>query len=102
MRTPNRSHQTRTVLEAFLRSPARWRHGYDLALETGLRSGSLYPILMRLADQEWLEHRWEDPTASRRPRHLYRLTARGKAEARALLAEARRSRRRPALDGGLA
>jgi PadR family transcriptional regulator, regulatory protein PadR len=58
--------------------PAQWRYGYELALETGLQSGSLYPILVRLSDREILESRWEtELPAGRPPRHLYRLTARG-------------------------
>ena len=42
----------------------------------GLRSGSLYPILVRLCDRGLLEAKWEEsPAAGRPPRHLYRLTA---------------------------
>jgi len=100
-RTPNRSLQTLLVLALLLRAPQRWRHGYDLARETGLASGSLYPILMRLAESGWLESRWEAPApGGRPPRHLYRFTPTGRAEARAVLAEAAARGRRPALEGG--
>jgi PadR family transcriptional regulator, regulatory protein PadR len=47
--------------------PARWRYGYDLATEMNLKSGSLYPILVRLADRGWLETSWEPDVGSRRP-----------------------------------
>jgi PadR family transcriptional regulator, regulatory protein PadR len=58
----------------------RWRYGYDLSKETGLKSGSLYPILIRLADRGLLETDWEsEPPRGRPPRHLYRLTSAGEA-----------------------
>jgi DNA-binding PadR family transcriptional regulator len=88
-RTPNTSSQTRRLLAALLGRPAAWRHGYDLSKETGLKSGTLYPILMRLEGQGWLETRWEEAGASGRPpRHLYRLTGAGAAAALPLLSTA--------------
>ena len=66
-----------------------WRHGYDIARETGVKSGTLYPILMRLADRGWLEACWEDEQPTGRPRrHLYRLTSEGLARSSQALAEA--------------
>jgi DNA-binding PadR family transcriptional regulator len=63
--------------------PAAWRHGYVLARQTGLRSGTLYPILIRLAERGLVEACWQDGQPAGRPRrHLYRLTA-----ARGALAE---------------
>ena len=76
----NSSPQTRAVLEDLLASPGGWRYGYDIALRTGLASGTLYPILGRLSDGGLLETRWEDDPPEGRPRrHLYRLTAAGAA-----------------------
>jgi hypothetical protein len=49
-RKPNNSHQTRALLAAFLERSQIWRHGYDLSKETGLKSGTLYPVLMRLSE----------------------------------------------------
>jgi PadR family transcriptional regulator, regulatory protein PadR len=81
------SAQTLAVLRALAAEPSRWRHGYDLARETGLKSGSLYPILVRLADREMVEARWEEGQPAGRPkRHLYRLTDDGLAAASAALA----------------
>jgi DNA-binding PadR family transcriptional regulator len=72
------SAQTVELLMALAARPSEWQYGYALALETGLRSGSLYPILVRLSDRGILEARWEAPAANGRPpRHLYRLTAFG-------------------------
>jgi PadR family transcriptional regulator, regulatory protein PadR len=79
---PDSSPQTRAVLAALHDHPARWRYGYDISRETGLASGTLYPILGRLADRGLLETRWEeDPPEGRPRRHLYRLTALGEARA---------------------
>jgi PadR family transcriptional regulator len=67
------------VLAALARRPAHWRHGYDLAKETGLASGTLYPILTRLEQRGALEARWQRPERPGRPaRHGYRLTGEGR------------------------
>jgi PadR family transcriptional regulator PadR len=80
------SAQTLAVLAALAARPPDWRHGYDLARETGLKSGTLYPILVRLADREIVEACWEEGEPAGRPRrHLYRLTRDGLAAATAAL-----------------
>lgn len=77
-RTSNISPQTRVVLAALLSQPQAWRYGYDLARDTGLTSGTLYPLLIRLADQGFLEAEWRQPLQpGRPPRHAYRLTEAG-------------------------
>lgn len=82
-RRPNISQQTRTALASFLEQPQEWRYGYDIMRETGLKSGTLYPLLMRLHDQGFLEAAWRPAAgAGRPPRHAYRLTASGIALAR--------------------
>ena len=65
------------MLDAFLEAPRAWRHGYDVSSGTGLKSGTLYPILMRLAQLKLLETRWETTEAGKPPRHMYRLTPDG-------------------------
>ena len=91
------------VLGALAADSSAWRYGYELGLEVGLRSGSLYPILVRLCDRDLLEAKWEDsPPPGRPPRHLYRLTANGfeYAATHATRSVAPgRSRRRPELRG---
>src|SRR5690348_11326508 len=72
------SPQAVNVLRALAADPSRWRYGYDLATEVHLKSGSLYPILVRLADRGLLETSWEPGIGSRPPRHLYRLTGDGR------------------------
>jgi DNA-binding PadR family transcriptional regulator len=94
------SRQTRHVLQIFLAAPKTWRYGYDVSQETGLKSGTLYPILMRLADRKLLEATWESSTPGTPPRHLYRLTPAGLSFAREhVLEPGAGSRQRPALSG---
>jgi PadR family transcriptional regulator, regulatory protein PadR len=76
------SRQTLRVFEAFLESPLDWRYGYDISRSTGLKSGTLYPILIRLAERELLDTSWETAEEGRPPRHLYRLTPDGERFAR--------------------
>jgi PadR family transcriptional regulator PadR len=72
------SAQTIKVLAALAADPSAWRYGYELGLEVGVHSGSLYPILVRLSERNVLESQWENGAANGRPpRHLYRLTASG-------------------------
>jgi len=76
------SPQTLQVLDAFLEAPKDWKYGYDISRNTGLKSGTLYPILMRLAERELLETSWETVEPGKPPRHLYRLTPNGMGFAR--------------------
>jgi DNA-binding PadR family transcriptional regulator len=83
------SAQTLSVLAVLCDQPSEWQHGYALAKRTGLKSGTLYPILMRLADRDLVEARWQDEPQPGRPRrHLYRLTTAGLASATEALASA--------------
>ena len=78
------SAQTMAVLQALAERPDEWRYGYDLCTELGIHAGSMYPILMRLADRGLLETGWETERVPGRPaRHLYRLTGAGRAYASA-------------------
>ena len=72
------SGQTLNLLRALADEPRKWHHGYELSKATELLSGTLYPILMRLSERGFLDHRWLDSQeAGRPPRHVYRLTATG-------------------------
>ncbi|MGH3199232.1 MAG: PadR family transcriptional regulator [Streptosporangiaceae bacterium] len=83
------SAQTLAVLADLCATPSQWRHGYGIARDTGLKSGTLYPVLIRLADRGLVEARWEDEQPAGRPRrHLYRLTPDGLAAATEALAQA--------------
>ena len=77
------SRQTLALMVALMERPRTWQHGYVLSKETGLKSGTLYPILIRLSEQGLLNARWKDAERpGRPPRHVYRLTAAGLALAR--------------------
>ena len=81
--------QVLKVLEAVLQDPAGHHYGFELCRATGLKSGTLYPILARLEQAGWLESRWEEldrDTVGRPPRRLYRLTGLGEEAARRELA----------------
>ena len=83
------SAHTLAVLAALAAGPSAWRHGYDLASETGPRPGTLYPIVVRLAGRKIAGACWEEGEPAGRPRrHLYRLTGDGPATAAAALAAA--------------
>ena len=63
-RTRRPSPQTTAVVQALAEEPATWRYGYELCQRLGLKAGSVYPILMRLADRGC----WRPPgNAMRRP-----------------------------------
>lgn len=71
-----------------------WCHGYDITSQAGVKSGTLYPLLMRLEAQGLLQARWvESALPGRPPRHVYRLTAAGRewvdSQAEALAAQPR-------------
>jgi PadR family transcriptional regulator PadR len=81
--TPRLTPQTIAVLRALLSTPATPRWGRDIAKETGLKSGTLHPILARLEQAGWVASRWEEPAAHEdqgRPRRRYYYFAPGGAQ----------------------
>ncbi len=100
-RTRRPSAQTIAVLTALAEDPATWRYGYQLCQQLDLKPGSLYPILVRLADRGLLETAWDtDVPTGRPPRHLYRLTGTGRAHATELANAATESQHRTDLKMG--
>jgi PadR family transcriptional regulator, regulatory protein PadR len=97
---PRLTRQTLLLLSAFLRVPQEWKYGYDMSRSTGLKSGTLYPILMRLAQHRLLETSWETIEQGRPPRHLYRLTAEGLRFAREHVPQTPRRRTNRVAYGG--
>jgi PadR family transcriptional regulator, regulatory protein PadR len=79
------SPQTVAILDALAEKASDWSHGYDLCRLLGLKAGTVYPILIRLADRGYLETAWEQEVPQGRPpRHLYRLSATGAEHVREL------------------
>ncbi|MEA3015172.1 MAG: PadR family transcriptional regulator, regulatory protein PadR [Sphingomonadales bacterium] len=78
------SPAARTILAIMADAGRSWLHGYDLCRQGPVKSGTLYPLLIRLEEQGHLEAEWQAPAEpGRPPRHAYRLTATGRALARA-------------------
>jgi len=72
------SPAARRVLAALVQAGASGRHGYDLCREAQIKSGTLYPLLIRLEAQGYLAADWQVADVPGRPsRHVYRLTAAG-------------------------
>ncbi len=83
------SLQTLRVLEAFVENPTDELSGTDVQKRSGLASGTLYPILLRLESAGWFVSRWEaiDPVRAGRPRRrFYRLTPGGLSRASQIFA----------------
>jgi len=65
-------------------------YGLELMDRTGLKSGTLYPVLARLEQAGWVTSTWEDadPRDAGRPRRrYYKLTALGHRAGSAALGE---------------
>ena len=80
---------TQLVLQALLTEPDRELSGLEIATATGLRSGTVHPVLARLERMNWAASRWEDidPHVEGRPaRRYYQLTAVGSPRASHALA----------------
>ena len=84
------SKATIKVLRAFLDRPSGDQYGFGLMRSTGVKSGSLYPILEKLQHLGWIESHAEDidETVVGRPRRrLYRLTGLGESEGQKAVAD---------------
>lgn len=76
------------LLSSLAEIAPEWVHGYDLLKQTGLQSGTLYPLLMRMEEQGLVMAEWRDAVRpGRPPRHAYRLTPEGVALAHDLAAD---------------
>lgn len=88
IRSRTLSPVARTLLATLAEAGKDWSHGYDLARRAGIKSGTLYPLLIRLEAQGHLEAEWQAPAEpGRPPRHAYRLTKDGLKLAREFAAE---------------
>ncbi len=92
------TQQTERILETLMSDSAGEWWGSRIAPAAGLKSGTLYPALLRMERFGWLTWRWEDidPAIAGRPRRrLYRLTGDGERAARQIALEAQtRTRQR--------
>lgn len=84
---------TALVLEFLLecrRNGAGETWGFEISRSTGLKGGTVYPLLNKLLGDGWVDSRWEDTDEAGPRRRMYRLTSAGAAEAATLLARPRR------------
>jgi PadR family transcriptional regulator PadR len=86
--SPKLTVQTLKVLSSLTSDLDHEWYGLELSKRSGLKPGTIYPILDRLLKAGWVERRWEeiDPAVEGRPRRrLYRLTRIGVPAAKAAL-----------------
>jgi PadR family transcriptional regulator PadR len=84
------SGPTLKVLKLMLEKPREGRSGAEISRALGIGSGTLYPLLARLENADWMRSEWEqvDPSEVGRPRkRFYKLTGHGQTRARKALAE---------------
>lgn len=84
------SIQTLKVLRPFLADPRKELSGAEIIRASGLASGTVYPIMLRLERTGMLTSKWEegDPKKLGRPlRRYYKITANAAAQAREALRE---------------
>jgi DNA-binding PadR family transcriptional regulator len=82
---PRITAQVMSVLLLMLEAPDASWYGLELARKTGIKTGTIYPVLARLERAGWLESAFEtvDPAIEKRPRRrLYKLTGVGETAAR--------------------
>jgi PadR family transcriptional regulator PadR len=89
---PNKTKNAVRILKKFCDDPTAEIHGFKFVEELDLKSGAVYPLLIRWENMGWVESRWEESDRPGPRKRLYRLTAKGVPAAREFLAEARPER----------
>ncbi|WP_329105536.1 PadR family transcriptional regulator [Micromonospora sp. NBC_01699] len=78
------------VLETLLAADEHELHGWAIMKATGRAGPTIYKILERLAEAEWVTSRWEAEVEPGKPRRrYYRLTPHGATRAEDILAHQR-------------
>ncbi|WP_108810528.1 helix-turn-helix transcriptional regulator [Sphingorhabdus sp. Alg231-15] len=86
-RTPSKA--TKLALISLLDAP-QGMYGYEIMQSTGIKPGTLYPMLARLEDQNILVSHWQEASVEGRPpRHIYNLSEAGRILARSLIDDSR-------------
>jgi PadR family transcriptional regulator, regulatory protein PadR len=82
------SEQELRLIQVLVEHGTAWTYGYDLSRASGLKSGTLYPMLIRFAERGWLDHEWRHEEGEK-PRHMYLLTSLGRRAAKLALEQAK-------------
>lgn len=84
------TRKTLAVLHAFVDAgPDGHLYGFEIMQAASVLSGTLYPMLDRFEEAEWVVGEWEEPAPEGRPRRrYYRLTGEGSAQANLALVRA--------------
>lgn len=85
------TRQLEEIVKALAKDPTAEWSGSQIARLSGLKSGTLYPALLRMHRFGWVTWRWEDidPSEAKRPRRrFYKLTGEGERAVRDILSEA--------------
>jgi PadR family transcriptional regulator, regulatory protein PadR len=84
------TRKTLAVLQAFLDAGPNGRlYGFEIMQAASVLSGTLYPMLDRFEEADWIVGEWEEPAPEGRPRRrYYRLTGEGSAQANLALVRA--------------
>lgn len=85
---PNKTKNNVRILERFCKDPTEEIHGFKLVEDLGIKSGNVYPFLIKWESRGWFESRWEESDRPGPRRRLYRLTAFGAKAAQEFLEEA--------------
>ena len=78
------------IISIFIKDPLKSYSGADICRKAKLKSGTVYPMLIKLEIGGWLSSELEkiDPRKEGRPkRRLYRITYKGSVEGRKILDE---------------
>lgn len=86
-----KTENAKKVGRALLARPDDQHFGWALSKRARTRTSTMYGVLSRMLEAGWLTDGWEDQAVAaqekRPPRRFYELTAQGKAELTAWLAE---------------
>ena len=70
------------ILDCFVQNQERWLSGADVMKDTGLWSGTVYPLTTRMVDRGWLQ-RWKVAGG----RHVFKLNSDAEEQAKDMLAK---------------
>jgi len=76
------------VLEVFANNPNDWYTGADICNKTKLRSGVVYPLLIRMEERGWLKCKLEENTQYPR-KHYYQITRGGVGRGKRMIAKSK-------------